>query len=383
MVSWSQVCAHRVAGHALHEPAEPDRLVDVVRAMCGVHAQVATAAEVSIGVRVSGIDREDVRAALWERRELVRTYGLRGTVHVFPADELGLWLAALAAAPRPAVKLDPAVRLTDGRLDEVLAAIGAALAGGDALTWPELGDAVIRDTGPWAADEVYPAFGQYWQRWRPAIGVAAQRGELVFGPNRGNQVTYLRTDRWLPGFSMPSDGAGALATVAARYLSTYGPATPAQFAQWLGMQPSAATTLFDTLALDPVEVEGSVNGGTAWLPAGSSLRSCTPPVRLVPHFDAYLIGCHPRPRVFPGVASTRALSGGAAGPVPALIIDGVVAGVWQHRRTGGKVAVTVEPFAPLRRRTLAAVEAQVERIGEIMQARPTLTIGEVTARAHL
>ncbi len=389
MVSWAEVCSHRVAGHALHERAEAGRLVEVVRAMCGIHAQVASAAEVSIGIRVAGITREDVRAALWERRELVRTYGPRGTVHVFPADELALWLGALAAAPRPPVRIPQEIGLTDDQLAEVLAAIGAALDDGRTLTWPELGDAVVRATGPWAAEEVYPAFGQYWARWRPAIATAAQRGILVFGPNRGNQVTYLRTDRWLPGFAMSTidansvgggaSGRAALATVASRYLSTYGPATPAQFAQWLGMRPSAATALFRTMDLERVDVDGAA----AWLPAGTVLRACTPPARLLPHFDAYLVGCHPRPAVFPGAAASRALKGGAAGPVPALIVDGVVAGVWQHKRTGRAATITVEPFTPLSPGTLATLHTEAGRIGEIIGATPTLTIGDVTTRPHL
>lgn len=391
MTGWAEVCAHRVAGQWLHEPAPPDRLVDVVRAMCGVHAQVASAAEVSVGVRVAGITREDVRAALWEHRTLVRTYGPRGTVHVFPADELGLWLAALAAAPKPVTRTDLAYGLGDEQQAEVLAAIAAALDGGRALTWRELGDEVVARTGPWAADEVYPAFGEYWPRWRPAIGTAAGSGILVFGPNRGNQVTYLSTRHWLPHRTpvastttstttgADAGGGAALAEIALRWLATYGPATPAQFAQWLGMLPGAATALFATLDLTAVDVDGRV----AWLPAGTALRTCEPPVRLLPHFDAYLIGCHPRPAVFPGRAAERALSGGAAGPVPALLVDGVVAGIWQHRRSGRRTAVTVEPFTPLTDAQLADVHAQADRIGHITGTTATVTIGTVTTRPHL
>jgi hypothetical protein len=380
VTTWADVCAHRIAAHSLHEPAGPQRLVDVVRALCGVHAQVASAAEVSIGIRVAGITRDDVRAALWEHRTLVRTYGPRGTVHVFPADELDLWLAALAAAPTRVTRPDPERGLTDEQEAEVLAAIAGALADGRAPTWRELGDEVVSSTGAWAAEEVYPAFGEYWPRWRPAIGTAARRGILVFGPNRGNQVTYLGTRHWLPTTATaPADGAGALAAVALRWLATYGPATPAQFAQWLGMLPAAATALFATLDLDGVDVDGRA----AWLPAGTALRTCDPPVRLLPHFDAYLVGCHPRPAVFPGRASEQALSGGAAGPVPALLVDGVVAGIWQHRRSGRRTAVTVEPFVALTDAQLATVHAEADRIGHITATTATVAIGTVTTRPHL
>lgn len=246
----------------------------------------------------------------------------------------------------------------------------------------ELGEEVVHRCGGWAGEEVFPAFAQLWPRWRPAIGVAAARGILCFGPNRGNQVTYLRTDRWLPGFTMPDDGAAALREVARRYLRGYGPATPAQFARWLGMLPGAASEVFS--ALEPREVE--VDGRPAWLPPDVE----APPagaggarVRLLPHFDAYLVGCHPRPLVFPGPASERALHNGAAGPVPALLVDGMVAGVWQHRRSGRAVDLTVEPFIELDAAQRAELAAQAERVGEIMQATPRLTVGPVQVRRHL
>ena len=69
--------------------------------MCGAHAQVMSAAEVSVGLRVSGITRADVRRALWEDRSLVKTIGPRGTVHLLAASDLPIWNAALDAALEP------------------------------------------------------------------------------------------------------------------------------------------------------------------------------------------------------------------------------------------------------------------------------------------
>ena len=73
-------------------------LVDVVRDACGIQAQVPAAAELGISARVSGITRQEVRDALWEKRILVRTNGPRDTKHILPADELPLWMAAMKAA---------------------------------------------------------------------------------------------------------------------------------------------------------------------------------------------------------------------------------------------------------------------------------------------
>ena len=45
-------------------------------------------------------------------------------------------------------------------------------------------------------------------------------------------------------------------------------------------------------------------------------------MRLLPYFDAYVVGSHPREVVFPGRAYERALSGGQAGNFPVVLVDG-------------------------------------------------------------
>jgi hypothetical protein len=54
---------------------------------------VLSAAETAIGVRVRDVTAADVRTELYERRSLVKTWSIRGTVHLVPADELPLWAA--------------------------------------------------------------------------------------------------------------------------------------------------------------------------------------------------------------------------------------------------------------------------------------------------
>jgi hypothetical protein len=74
------------------------------------------------------------------------------------------------------------------------------------------------------------AFQDKWPRWRQLTSMAAHRGVLCFGPNKGRNVTYTNPHRWLPGFQ-PEKGAGALRTLVAHYLHAYGPATPQHFAR--------------------------------------------------------------------------------------------------------------------------------------------------------
>ncbi len=105
-------------------------------------------------------------------------------------------------------------------------------------------------------------------------------------------------------------------------------------------------------------------------------------MRLLPYFDAFGIASQPRERLFPGAAYARATAGGQAGNFPVLLVDGEVAGVWHQRRSGRRIAVTVEPLGPLDAARGRALEEQVERLGEVMEGTPELTVGKVTVGGH-
>jgi winged helix DNA-binding protein len=379
-LSWPQVRARRMARHALLEPVTSDRAVEIAGAICGVHAQVMSAAETSLGIRVAGITRADVRRALWEDRSLVKTIGPRGTVHLIAAKDLATWNATLDAALEPP-GFALGVRLDADQTAAVVAAIGEALAGRD-LTLDELDAEVPRLAGAWAGDRVMPAFQELWPRWRQALRPAAARGVLCFGPSRGRTITYTSPRRWVRGYT-PADSGRAALDALTLFLRAYGPALPGQFGRWLGASPSWAQELF-ARAGDRVE-RVDVEGDELWQLAGDEAPDAadtTGIVRLLPYFDAYAVGSHPRERLFEGPALERAVTRGQAGNIPVLLADGVVAGVWHAKRAGNRLAITVEPLRRLRAPELRELEAQVERVGEIQEAAASLTVGTVTAGPH-
>ena len=104
---------------------------------------------------------------------------------------------------------------------------------------------------------------------------------------------------------------------------------------------------------------------------------------MLPYYDAYAVGCHPRDRVFPDRAAGRALVRGQAGPVPVVLVDGVVGGVWHQRRRGRKLSVTVEPFEDLTQAQRRDLDEQAERLGAVLEAQVEVTLGKVTAGRHL
>ncbi|HKQ00385.1 MAG TPA: winged helix DNA-binding domain-containing protein [Actinomycetes bacterium] len=371
-----------MARQALTEPATDLGPAGIAGVLCGAHAQVLSAAELSIGRRIAGATRADVQRALWEDRTLVKTFGPRGTVHLLPAADLPMWTGALSALPSSVPAHPDPVRFRPEQAEEVLAAIGDALAEGE-LTIDELTEAIVDRTGPWAGEKTMAAFQDLWPRWRQLTSTAAHRGLLCFGPNRGPKVTYTNPHRWLPGFR-PDDGEAALRSLVMRYLYAYGPAAPQHFARWLSIPPRRAVELFEELAgqLEQVEVAGEPG---SWTLAGDTGMPPQPHrgIRLLGYFDAYVVAGQPRERLFPGPAAARGLTpSGQAGNYPVLLVDGVVGGVWHQRRSGRKLAITVEPLGELTATQRRQLEDEVELVGAVMEARPTLAVGTVTVGPH-
>ena len=379
-LSWPEVCGRRLARHGLAGPRADGTPADAVAAMCGAHAQVMSAAELSVGLRLPGRTRSHVQEALQADHTLVKTFGPRGTLHLLPTEDLPLWTGALAAIWSPPTHLPPEALLTDEQTEQVIAAAGDALEDAE-LTIDELTEAIVARTEAWAGDLVVPAWYGLWPRWRQAMYPAAARGMLCMGPTRGRAVTYTNPHRYLPGLEpLGADAAGA--ELARRYLFAYGPATAADYARWLGATPAWAKGVFEALGpeLSPVTVRGSV----AWALAADAEAPSAPAegVRLLPYFDAYAIGCQPRELVFPGRAFERALAGGQAGNYPVMLADGVVAGVWHMKRSGHRVAITVEPIQTLTAARRRELEEQAARVGEVMEGDAELTIGDVTVGPH-
>ena len=96
--TWRQVCAFRLDRHLLSGPGAAD-IPQVAADICGVHAQVMSAAELSVGLRMETVTGVDVRQALWTDHSLIKSYGPRGTVHLLASRDLPMWAGALSTIP--------------------------------------------------------------------------------------------------------------------------------------------------------------------------------------------------------------------------------------------------------------------------------------------
>jgi hypothetical protein len=358
-LTWSQVLAWRLQRQHLDRRVPRDAMLAAVADVCGLHAQVLSSAELALWARVEGIEAGTVERALWEERSLVKTWAMRGTLHLLPAAELPRWIAALRVlGPRHhAPSWLRYYGLTRAEADAMLAAIPRAL-DGRSLTRQELADAVAELTGAAHLGE------KLRESWGALLKPAALKGDLCFAPGDGPTVRFARPDRWLPERS-PEEPDDAIGEIVRRYLAAYGPATREEFARWLGAaSPAKAGALLERLGDEVTQVK--VEGRGAWLLADhvAEVEAASPAgtVRLLPAFDHYVVAA-PRdvPAVLPAAFKSRVYR--PQGWLSAvLLVDGRIDGVWRHERTGGRLVVRIEPFGEVPGRVRRAAQAEAERL---------------------
>lgn len=365
-ITWDQVRARRLSGQHLDRRVPRKKLLDVVRGICGVHSQVQSSAELQVWVRVNDVSPEDVRDALWKERALVRTWAMRGTLHLLTADDLPLYVAALSQHDRwwkgAWLRM---IGMTEKELRATLEAIRASL-GARPLTREQLADKVASKVGPKGRDRLLSGWGEM-------LKPAAFHGYLCSGPPRGQSVTFVRPDRWLGDWKVP-DHDEAWREIVRRYLRTYGPAGREEFARWWGMQPAPAGRVLKECSEELTELD--VEGHSAWALTDevSGLRASRRPkgVRLLPAFDVYVAGTRPRQSLVDPRFEDRVYR--QAGWIsPVVLVDGMAAGVWRHQRNGRRLDVDVEPFGKLASAHRRAISEEADRLGRFLGAPATVS----------
>lgn len=365
-LSWGQVHAFRLERHHLAQRAPLKDLVKVTGAIGGAQAQVMSAAELQIGARVE-CRVADVRDALWKHRTVVKTWLMRGTLHLIPAEDLPIFTAAMRTRwIRTRTTWLKYLEFTEPELASLIASIGEVMDG-----TPRTREEIIARVGRGRSEKV-----QVWLRsgWGGMLKPVARNGLLCFGPSRGQTVTFVHPEQWLRGWR-EVDPDEALVEVARRYLRAYGPATRQDFARWWGNWTGVGAAAWDGLAAELVPV--SIEGRRADVLAGDldAVRRQLPAegmVRLLPSFDPYLMGHAAREHMVESVHASKVSR--VAGWISAVVlVDGRVAGTWSHHVAKKTLRVAIAPF----RRISGKTSAEVRRRADSLAATLGLANAEV------
>jgi Winged helix DNA-binding domain len=329
--------------------------------------------DLHVGVRVAGLRASAGAAAraLWDERSLVRVWCMRGTLHLLTPEQFALYASQFDPVAQYNAQWQRYFEVSADDLAALYDAIAEALADGDPLTRRELGAAVTSRAG----ERLGARLGSSWGE---LLKPAARRGLFVNGPPRGAETTYVRTDRWLPGFALlPPETAGP--ELLRRYLRAYGPAGAEDYARWLGVRQVGRVKA--VLARLGEEVTGVSVGGRRLLAlaadvaelcaegGGAGVAGSGPVVRLLPAFDTYVLGHADRDHLVDPARRPQVYR--TAGWIsPTLLAGGRVVGTWEHRLESDRLEVRVTPFEDLTDGpTRAALEAEAERLATFF-ARP-------------
>jgi len=360
----AQVNAWRLARHRLTDRAARAKMAQAVSDVCGIQAQVLSAAELAVRARVEGVRRQDVRDALWKDQTLLKTWCMRGSVHVIARSDLPLYVAALKTKLAEATRwLQKDGRATQKEIEAITDEIGRALAA-SALTREQLSAKVE------AAANLSPRTRRYLRSaWGVLLRPAAYQGMLAFGESIGPRVTFVRPD--LRGLPVKRSTRDALLELFHRFLRSYGPATMGDFTHWWGsLEDGDRSALRSKRArndLEEVELDGR---GGLMLKQDVEMASGLAPVhvvRLLPAFDCYAMFYSPR-ELFVSDAYRGRIFRTAGWNYPVIIVDGAAAGTWGLKKRGRKVVIAIRTFRPLTAREKKGIKEETEDIGKFLDA---------------
>jgi hypothetical protein len=330
-LSMLRMAAQRLVGP---RPASP---VEAVRWLTAVQAQDLPGALTSVALRTDGGTRAAVTAA-FDAGEVVRSWPMRGTLHLTTAEDLPWMLALLGprvlagAAGRRAT-----VGLTDDDVARAREVALAALTGGRRLGRAELVAALAAGGVPTEGQRGYHLL--WW---------LAQSGLTCLGPTAGGDQQFVLLDEWVPA-PRRLERDEALGELTLRFFASHGPATVKDLVRWAGVlvRDVKAGLAVAGDRLTRLDVDGTDH----WMDPATpdrlaAARAEAEDVLLLPGFDELVLGYLDRSCTVPAAFADRIVPGGNGMFRATAVSAGTAVGVWRAGR-GRARAIELEPFAEL------------------------------------
>jgi hypothetical protein len=324
-----------------------------------MQAQDLPGARWSVGLRQVDSTDAAIEAAL-AAGEIVRSWPIRGTLHLVAPEDL-TWMLAVSA-PRQATA---AAKRRD---DLEITAEQLARAGDIAVELMSGGVSVRRDRllEAWQAAGISAA----GQRGYHLLWNLGRDGLIVFGASEGKQPTFALLEEWVPR-SRALDGDEALGEFASRYFRSHGPATVQDLAWWASITLGDARTGL-ALARDQLE-QREFDGVPHYLAPG--LEPARGAVHALPGFDEYMLGYRDRSPALAAEFSDRIVPGNNGIFLPTVVVDGQVVGTWKRTESAKLTRIELSEFASLSKKSTAGFERAIRRYGRF-----TGKAAEVTTR---
>lgn len=336
----------RIVGSALRTPA------DVVSWLLAVQAQDYSGSLWAVGLRMQGAGVADIEGAINDGR-LVRTWPMRGTLHLMAAADVRWMLELLAAR---------SIARDVGRLERDHGLDAAMM-----KRCRKIVEKHLRD-GPRQRSSLYESFEAAGittgnSRGINILGRMSQEGLICCGPREGKQPTYALLDAWVPE-SRRLSREEAMAELARRYFASRGPATMQDLAWWSGLTQKDVQAAIDLAK--PRLAQDTIDGTVYWRsPDTVDAVGAAEKAYLLPPFDEYMVAYRDRSVPLDPIYGRRVI--GINGLFnPAIVIGGRVVGTWKRVLKKDGATIALDPFKPLNKTQLAAVRAAAKRYGAFL-----------------
>ena len=344
----SDLLLHRLHAQHLLSPG-----LDPAADLCGLQAQFLRNAVHALRIRSHGVYVDD----------LVKTWTLRGTVHLVPERDLPLylrhcggaedvcrsgwygWTASRGHANSPAREIELA-RLTV-----------EAIAGG--VDERETLRAHLREHGMTESEEA-----RVFNPWGGMIAELANIGAIAFRVDMKDESHPDETKRYrlLVPFE-PMDESAARLELARRYFTHYGPATLRDAAYFFHWTQAEIKALLARLPAEALVVDGRTY---FHIPNGEP-RDDLPEVILLAGFDPLMMGYRKEENPFLPGGHLRGIFNLAGIVNPAILLQGRVVGKWKEKN--GKVEFTAfEPLAAAEKRKIAEAAETLFTVKKVIWA---------------
>jgi len=343
--------------HHLLDRAPKGKELETIEDILGLNAQGALNYNLSLWNRVESLDRELINAATLDRR-LIRSWFMRNTVHIMP-----LRLAHIARAALRDSLVSEWDRWTVKTGSKESPVSWEKYYGGvlEALKDGSLSMSEILDNIEMGKDEK--------RLLHRVVREMSLKGLVYNAAPRGKwyhdaEHTYADAQRWAP-CTERHDAVEAREELLLRYLRGYGPASAQDFAYWTGMKVADAKHAFQGVRQAMAEVHAEGHKGELYalkddLPELETAEP-EPSLRLLPKFDALIMGHRDKTRIM-GEEARRRVFLPKAEVSATVLLNGMVDGVWSIKRSGDVWRLDLSLFEGLNREAEEMLHSELESL---------------------
>ena len=306
-----------LARQLLLERASTD-VCDAVRRVVALQAQQPASAYLALWNRLAGFDPAGLDQA-YAGGQVVRAQLMRVTMHAVHAEDHQAFREAMDPTLRASRLGDPRFRASGLSMADAVDLTGGLLDfAGQPRTGPECEAWLAGRLGAPMPPPAWRMLRQYAPLWHVPTA-----GPWLFGSR-----AYVAA-RPRPVLADPSVSDAALQILIRRYLEGFGPASIADMAQFAMVQRARAKAAVQALGDSLVLLDGPDGAVLYDVPSGPLPDADTPaPPRLMAMWDSTLLAYADRARLIPP-AYRKIVTRMNGDVLPALLVDGYVAGVWR------------------------------------------------------